>query len=137
LVRILPSTISCSLYIQCVPSIPMLNTRLKAEYMIFNSKMHIIITYTFNNIYFVTIKCEIRELQIWRWPSRSWSYGTWICNMLCNQCPSPLKFWVRISFMERCTRYNNMWWRLSMTCSRSEVFSGYSGFLHHNHKPNH
>ena len=67
--------------------------------------------------------------------------------MLCNQCPSPLKFWVRISFMERCTRYNNMWWSLSMTCSRSEVFSRYSGFLHqhivesgvkhHNHKPNH
>jgi len=53
------STISFSLQIQCVPSIPMLNTRMKAEYMIFNSKMHIIITYTFNNIYFVTNKCEV------------------------------------------------------------------------------
>jgi len=32
--------------------------------MIFSNKMHIITTYTFNNIYFVTNKCEIRELQI-------------------------------------------------------------------------
>jgi len=30
----------------------------------------------------------------------------------------------------RCTRYNIMWWHLSVTCSRSVVFSGYSGFLH-------
>jgi hypothetical protein len=26
-------------------------------------------------------------------PSRSWSYGSWICNYLCNQCPSPLILW--------------------------------------------
>ena len=28
------------------------------------------------------------------WP---WSYGSWIYNYLCNQCPSPLMLWVRIS----------------------------------------
>ena len=27
--------------------------------------------------------------------SWSWSYGSWIYNYLCNQCPSPLKLWVR------------------------------------------
>ena len=26
----------------------------------------------------------------------SWSHGSWIYNYLCNQCLSPLKFWVRI-----------------------------------------
>ena len=30
-------------------------------------------------------------------PSRSLSYGRWICNYLCNQCLSPLMLWVRIS----------------------------------------
>ena len=30
--------------------------------------------------------------------SRSWSYGCWIYNYLCNQCISPLTLWVRISF---------------------------------------
>jgi hypothetical protein len=28
-------------------------------------------------------------------PSRSWSYGSWIYNYLCNQCLSPLRLWVR------------------------------------------
>jgi len=42
-------------------------------------------------------------------PSRSWSYGIWIYNYLCNQCLSPLQLWVRISPMERCTRYYSMW----------------------------
>ena len=30
----------------------------------------------------------------------------------------------------RCTRYNIMWYSLSVTSDRSVVFSGYSGFLH-------
>jgi len=30
-------------------------------------------------------------------PSWLWSYGSWICNYMCNQCLSPLKLWVRIS----------------------------------------
>ena len=55
--------------------------------------------------------------------SLSWSFGSWINNYLCNQCLSPLKLWVRIPFMTRCTRYNIMWWSLSVTCNRSVVFS--------------
>ena len=41
--------------------------------------------------------------------SWSWSHGSWIYNYLCNQCLSPLKLWVRIPFIARCTRYNIMW----------------------------
>ena len=61
--------------------------------------------------------------------SLSWLYGSWIYNYLCNQCLSPLKLWVRIPFMSRCTWYNIIWYSLSVTCDRSVVFSGYSGFL--------
>jgi len=32
--------------------------------------------------------------------SPSWSYGSWIYNYLCNQCLSPLKLWVQISWGE-------------------------------------
>jgi hypothetical protein len=31
------------------------------------------------------------------------NYGSWIFNYLYNQCLSPLKLWVRILFMARCT----------------------------------
>ena len=48
-------------------------------------------------------------------------------NYLCSQCLSPLS---SITCMTRCTRFNIMWWNLSVTCDRSVVFSGYSGFLH-------
>ena len=40
--------------------------------------------------------------------SQSWSYDSWILNYLCNQCLSPLKLWVGIPFMARCTRYSIM-----------------------------
>jgi len=46
----------------------------------------------------------------WKEPSRSWSYGSWIFNYLCNQCLSPLKLWVRTLFMARCTWYNILWY---------------------------
>jgi len=59
-------------------------------------------------------------------PSWSWSYGTWIWNYLCNRCLSPLKMWVQIPLIARCTRYNIMWRSLSVTCNGS----GYSVFLH-------
>ena len=59
----------------------------------------------------------------------SWSYGSWIYNYLCNQCLSPLKLWVWTPFMVRCTRYNIMWWSLSVTCDSTVVFF-FSGFLH-------
>jgi hypothetical protein len=51
-------------------------------------------------------------------PSWSWSYDSWIYNYRCNQCPPPLKLWVRVPFMARSTRYNIMWSLLSVTCDR-------------------
>jgi hypothetical protein len=59
----------------------------------------------------------------------SWSHGSWIYNYLYNQCLSPLKLWIRTPLMERCTRYNIMWWSLSVTCDSSVVFSGYSSLV--------
>jgi len=41
--------------------------------------------------------------------SLSWSYCSWICNYLYNQCISPLKWWVQTPFMARCTWYNILW----------------------------
>ena len=35
--------------------------------------------------------------------SRSWLYGHWIYNYLCNQCLSPLILWVWISIRAKCT----------------------------------
>ena len=40
------------------------------------------------------------NVQVSLWP---WSYGSWIYNYLCNQCLSPLKLWVRIHLIARCT----------------------------------
>ena len=51
-------------------------------------------------------------------------------NYLCNQWLSPLKLWVWIPLMMRCTRYNIMWKSLSVTCCRLVVFPVYSGFIH-------
>jgi len=42
-------------------------------------------------------------------PTWSLSYGSWIYNYLCNQCWSPLKLWILIPLMVRCTRYNIIW----------------------------
>jgi hypothetical protein len=39
-----------------------------------------------------------------------------------NQCLSPLKLWVWIPPVVRCTRLNIMWSSLSVTCRRSVVF---------------
>jgi hypothetical protein len=39
----------------------------------------------------------------------TWSHGSWIYKYLCNQCLSPIKLWVQIPLMARCTRYNIMW----------------------------
>jgi hypothetical protein len=50
--------------------------------------------------------------------------------IVCNRCLSPLTLWVRIPLMVRCTWYNIIWKRLSVTCDGSVVFSGYIGFLH-------
>jgi hypothetical protein len=37
--------------------------------------------------------------------------------------------WVQIPLTAKCTRYSIMWYNLSVTCDRSVVFTGYSGFL--------
>jgi len=44
-----------------------------------------------------------------RAPSRTWSYGSWIYNYLCNRyrCLSPLMLWIRISIRTRCTTLCN------------------------------
>ena len=36
------------------------------------------------------------DLNAYRGPSWSWSYGSWIYNYLCNQCLSPQMLWVWI-----------------------------------------
>ena len=64
----------------------------------------------------VFVLYRVNTLQNWR---PSWSYGSWIYNYLCNQCLSPLKLWVWILLMVRCTWYNIMWSSLSVTCGRS------------------
>jgi hypothetical protein len=74
---------------------------------------------TFSCIYLLHMLSRGRPCRD-RW---SWSY-----NYLCNQCLSPLNLWFRTPFMERCTRYNNMWYNVSVTCDRWVVFSAYSSF---------
>jgi hypothetical protein len=43
--------------------------------------------------------------------------GNWIYNYQCNQCLSPLKLWVGIPLMVRCTQYNIMWFSLGTAIS--------------------
>jgi hypothetical protein len=70
---------------------------------------------------YVAKKYKNWYLYLWK-ESLPWSYGCWIYNYLCNQCLWPLKLWVRIPFMSKCTRYNIMWssllpnWRLDYSC---------------------
>ena len=63
-------------------------------------------------------------------PSWSWSYGRWIYSYLCNHCLSPLTVFSSNPTQARCTRCNIMWSSLSVNCSRSVVFYGYSVFLY-------
>jgi hypothetical protein len=63
-----------------------------------------------------TLNCRITSsIRLTSWQlgvgavSRSWSYGSWNYNHLCNQCLSPLTLWVRTPFMAKCIRYNIMW----------------------------
>jgi hypothetical protein len=53
---------------------------------------------------------------------QSWSlsYGSWMYSYLCNQWLLPLTLRVR-TWKARCTRYNIMWYSLSVICSRSVV----------------
>ena len=45
-----------------------------------------------------------------------WSHGSWIYNYLCNQFPSPLMLWVRISIRARCTTLCDKVWQWLATC---------------------
>jgi hypothetical protein len=56
-------------------------------------------------------------------------YGSWIYKYLCNQCLSPLMSWVRLLFC-RGVFDTTLCYKVSVTCDRSVVFSGYTGFLH-------
>jgi hypothetical protein len=63
-------------------------------------------------------------------PSWSWSYGSWIYDYICNQCPSPLALWVRIPLrggVLDTTLYDKVFQWLA---AGGWFFSGYSGFLH-------
>jgi len=55
------------------------------------------------------ILTDTSGIYLFRWPSWSWSYGSWYIMYLCNQCLSPLKLWVGIPLMGMCTKYNIMW----------------------------
>ena len=56
-------------------------------------------------------------------------YGRWICNYLCNQCPTPLMLWVWI-LLKWSVLNTTLCDSLSATCGKSVGFSGYYGFLH-------
>ena len=76
---------------------------------------------------FIFIVINITQGQSW-----SWSHGSWIYSYPCNQCLSPQTLWVRTPPRQGLTRYNIMWYSLSLTCNRSVVFSG---SLHQYNRP--
>jgi hypothetical protein len=41
-------------------------------------------------------KLKYKIMLVQEGPSWSWSYNSWISNYLCNQCLSPLMFWIWI-----------------------------------------
>jgi hypothetical protein len=73
-------------------------------------------------IYFV-IMFNINKGPLW-----SWSHGSWNYNYLCNQCLSPLMMWVNPAHGQVYSLQHYVC--LTVTCGRSVVFSGYSGFFH-------
>jgi len=44
------------------------------------------------------------DVNMFKGPPWSWSYGSLIYNYLCNQCLSLLTLWVRIPLLAMCTR---------------------------------
>jgi hypothetical protein len=58
----------------------------------------------------------------------SWSYGRWIYDYLCNQCPSPLTLWVSHPAKAKCVRYIIMWGSLSVTCGRECCYQYFGPF---------
>ena len=57
------------------------------------------------NLWFHIISISIYLLFHDKGLSWSWSYGSWIYNYMYYLCLSPLKLWVWIPLMARCTRY--------------------------------
>jgi hypothetical protein len=84
----------------------------------------------FSLIYPVLLQYQVHLLNRLLFLSSKWCKGAVMVVIVCNRCLSPLTLWVRIPLMVRCTWYNIIWKRLSVTCDRSVVFSGYIGFLH-------
>ena len=94
-----------------------------------------------SEIYWLSLFCRVYNASLYYtyiffWgPSRSWSYGSWMYNYLCNQCLLPLTHLLQHSWhtfvhcefesraQARCTLCNIMWYSLSVTCGRSVVFS--------------
>jgi hypothetical protein len=79
--------------------------------MVFNATFYSISVISWQSFYWWRKKKE---------PSWSWLYGIWIYNYLCL---SPLKLWVWIPHMARCTQYNIMWSSLPVTYGGLGVFS--------------
>ena len=53
--------------------------------------------------FWLVVSNKVSLIQSYQWLLWPWSYGSWIYNYLCNQCPSPLMLWVRISIRASCT----------------------------------
>jgi hypothetical protein len=58
-------------------------------------------------------------------PSKSWSYGSWIYNYLCNQCLSPLTLWVQIQ-LRRGVLDTTLWDKVCQWLTVSRLFSPYT-----------
>jgi hypothetical protein len=88
-----PVSAGCSMFDQCMQGVPCLTSVCRVFHVwpvsfALRSTLDIYYMYTF------------------KW---SWLYGSLINNYLCNQCLSPLKLWVWILLMGRCTQYKIMW----------------------------
>ena len=70
----------------------------KIKFFFLNSKKFVsCIKCLMLNIYLYPLS-EFNSSSLKQGPLWLWSYGSWICNYLCNQYLSPLTLWVRILF---------------------------------------
>ena len=77
-----------------------------------------IIMATFSVCLFIILIYKLHYIILWLVLSSK----IYIFILPCNLSLSPLKLGVRIPLMARCTRYNIMWYSLSVTCDRSANF---------------
>ena len=73
---------------------------------------------TFSVCLFIILIYKLHYIILWLVLSSK----IYIFILPCNLSLSPLKLGVRIPLMARCTRYNIMWYSLSVTCDRSANF---------------